>query len=214
MKHILKRAIGLCSYLFYNIFNYESLTYIQRAKSLFYANWIKHSFKNKKGFFIEGDLTLKGAKYISIGINTTVGKHSILTAWEKYNDQSFTPTISIGNDCHFGEYNHITSTNCIMIGDNVLTGRWVTITDNSHGQTDYETLRTPPINREIYSKGSVRIGNNVWIGDKVTILPNVIIGEGAIIAANSVVTKNIPAYSIAGGNPATIIKQHIQESIY
>ena len=50
------------------------------------------------------------------------------------------------------------------------------------------------------------IGDNVWIGDKATILPGVTIGEGAIIAANAVVTKNVPAFSVAAGNPAKIIK--------
>lgn len=47
----------------------------------------------------------------------------------------------------------------------------------------------------------------MWIGDKVTILPNVNIGEGAIVAANAVVTKDVPAYSIAAGCPAVIVKQ-------
>ena len=94
------------------------------------------------------------------------------------------------------------------MGNGVLTGRWVTITDNSHGETDYETLKMQPILRKLYSKGAVKIGDNVWIGDKVTILPNVTIGNGAIIAANAVVTRDIPPYSIVAGNPARIIKQY------
>lgn len=57
------------------------------------------------------------------------------------------------------------------------------------------------------SKGIVKIGNNVWIGDNVIILSGVIIGDGAVIAAGAVVTKNIPAFSIAAGNPAKIIKK-------
>lgn len=56
------------------------------------------------------------------------------------------------------------------------------------------------------SKGSVVIGNNVWIGDKVTILPGVTIGDNAVIAANSVVTKDIPSFSVAAGIPAVILK--------
>ena len=63
-----------------------------------------------------------------------------------------------------------------------------------------------PLKRPIVSKGPVRIGDNVWIGDKATILPNVSIGNGAIIAANAVVTKDVPPYSVAAGNPAKIIK--------
>lgn len=67
----------------------------------------------------------------------------------------------------------------------------------------------PPthMKRKCISKGIVQIGNKVWIGDKVTILPNVRIGDGAIIAANSVVTKDVPSYSVVAGNPATIKKQ-------
>lgn len=66
----------------------------------------------------------------------------------------------------------------------------------------------PPLLRPLYSKGQVVIGKNVWIGDKVTILPGVSIGDGSVIAANSVVTKSIPPYSIAAGIPAKIIKQN------
>ena len=63
-----------------------------------------------------------------------------------------------------------------------------------------------PLERPITSKGPVVIGNNVWIGDKATILPGVTIGDGAVIAANAVVTKDVPAYSVVGGNPARVIK--------
>ena len=88
----------------------------------------------------------------------------------------------------------------------MLTGKWVTITDNSHGETDKTTLGMRPQERPITSKGPVIIGNNVWIGDKATILPGVTIGDGAVIAANAVVTKDVPAYSVVGGNPARVIK--------
>ena len=48
----------------------------------------------------------------------------------------------------------------------------------------------------------------MWIGDKATILPNVTIGTGAVIAANAVVTKDVPPYSVVGGNPARILKEN------
>lgn len=80
------------------------------------------------------------------------------------------------------------------------------ITDNSHGETDYDSLKMPPIKRPITSKGPVIIGNNVWIGDKATILPGVTIGDGSVIAANAVVTKDVPPYSVVGGNPAIVLK--------
>jgi acetyltransferase-like isoleucine patch superfamily enzyme len=61
--------------------------------------------------------------------------------------------------------------------------------------------------RKLYSKGGVRIGDRVWIGSKVSILPGVEIGEGAVIGANSVVSKDVPPFSIVGGVPARVLKQ-------
>ena len=62
-------------------------------------------------------------------------------------------------------------------------------------------------------KGRVRIGNNVWLGDNVIILSGVTIGDGAVIGAGSVVTKPVPAYAIAVGNPARVIKKRFDEGI-
>lgn len=157
---------------------------------------------------ISGEITLRCEDCIMIGNRTRIDNGSVITAWKRTPDgTTHNPIISIGKECSIGEYNHITSTNKIIIGDHLLTGRWVTITDNSHGDTDYASLLTNPIMRIVKSKGPVIIGNNVWIGDKATILPGVTIGDGAVIAANAVVTKDVPAYSVVGGNPARIIKQ-------
>ena len=90
-----------------------------------------------------------------------------------------------------------------------MTGRYVYISDNNHGDTEYETLVKRPIDRDLFCKGSVIVGDNVWIGDKVTILSGVTIGDGAVIASNAVVSKDVPAFSVVGGVPAKIIKQVI-----
>lgn len=101
---------------------------------------------------------------------------------------------------------HITCANKIIIGDCTLLGKYVTITDNSHGDSVKGQLDIAPIRRPLYSKGPVIIGERVWIGDKVTILPNVQIGNGTIIGSNSVVTKDIPDNCITVGSPAKIVK--------
>ena len=62
-------------------------------------------------------------------------------------------------------------------------------------------------------KGDTVIGNDVWIGQHVTVLPGVHIGDGAIIGANSVVTKDVPAYTIAGGNPCRVIRKRFSEEL-
>lgn len=167
------------------------------------------SFKLKyapNNILFKRPITLKGGEYITINSNVVFGKNTVLTAWDYYQGFNYTPQITIDKNCCFGEYNHITAINQIQIGSGVLTGRWVTITDNSHGMTDFDSLKLKPSKRQLCSKGPVIIGDNVWIGDKATILPNVTIGDGAVIAANSVVTKDVPPYSVVGGNPAKKIK--------
>lgn len=172
-----------------------------------YNNWIQCEFPNiGKGVYIEKLQLLKGAKYIHIGCGVSIMKGSIITAWDNYFGQKFTPKVVIEDNVIINPYAHITSCNCIRIGKGTLLGKNVTITDNSHGNITANECHTSPLKRPLFSKGPVIIGKNVWIGDKATILPNVTIGDGAIIGANAVVTKDVPSYSIVGGNPAKILK--------
>lgn len=71
---------------------------------------------------------------------------------------------------------------------------------------------TPTI-EQLPFKGDTVIGNDVWIGQNVTIMPGVKIGDGAIIAANSIVTKNVEPYTIVGGNPCKLIKKRFSDEI-
>ena len=80
------------------------------------------------------------------------------------------------------------------------------ISDNSHGEANKELLNIAPKCRPLFTSGPVIIEDNVWIGEGAMIMPNVHIGKGSIIAANSVVTKDIPPYSIAAGVPAKVIR--------
>lgn len=73
--------------------------------------------------------------------------------------------------------------------------------------------RVTPMLEDLPLKGDTVVGNDVWIGQNVTVMPGICIGDGAIIAANSVVTKNIPAYHIAGGNPCRIIKKRFDDEL-
>jgi virginiamycin A acetyltransferase len=71
---------------------------------------------------------------------------------------------------------------------------------------------TPAI-AELPFKGDTVVGNDVWIGQKVTVMPGIHIGDGAVIAANAVITKDIPAYHIAGGNPCRIIRKRFDDDL-
>ena len=142
---------------------------------------------------------------VSVGDHCEIDKHTVLTVYPQENGQ---PEIRIGNGCHIGAHAHLTAICGITIGENLLTGTNVIITDNAHGATDsMEALQTAPKDRPLLSKGEVVIGNNVWLANNVCILPGVKIGDGVVVAANSCVTHDLPAYCIAAGSPAKIIKK-------
>lgn len=163
-------------------------------------------YKQVKGYFISPH-ELVALDSIRIGLGTVIAKGAIITPIKRRNEQIFKPEIIIGENCCLGENIHITAINNVTIKDNVLTGRYVYISDNAHGKTTLDECMIPPVKRNLYSKGNVIIENNVWIGERVCILSGVHIGEGAIIAANSIVTHDVPKYTLVGGIPAKVIKE-------
>lgn len=148
---------------------------------------------------------LAGERFISLGAGVVIGRGTQLTAWDRFGDQRFNPAIRIGDGTSIGDGSHITAINRIELGNNVLTGKYVLITDNAHGDADPALLETAPNKRPLVSKGPVVIEDNVWIGEKASILPGVHIGRGAIIGAGAVVTKDVPAGCMALGVPARIV---------
>jgi len=198
------------------IFPLRLFVWTDVCMQLIYNERIVHLFKTfGTRSSIQMRATVIGGQYISIGNNVCIMKNAILTAWDR-NDaagQLFSPEITFGDGTVIGEQSHITAINKICIGRNVLSGRSLTVTDNGHGRSEFNSMNIPPRQRELYSKGPVLIEDNVWLGDKVTVLPGVTIGRNSIIAANSVVTKDVPPYSVVGGNPGRIIKTlSLQES--
>lgn len=181
----------------------------------FYTAQVKGGFKRfGKESVINGKFfELQGADCVCIGFNTVLGQNMELTAVCKYRSQEFTPSIWIGDNCRIGANAKITAINSITIGNGVLTGRNVLITDNSHGISALQELAIPPSDRSLYSKGRVKIGDNVWLGDNVAVLPGVCIGKGCIIGAGSVVAKDIPPYCVAAGIPAKVLKKCCIEDI-
>lgn len=115
--------------------------------------------------------------------------------------------LKIGSDCVFGYNNHISAVREIVIEDFVLTANNVYISDNLH---EYEDITTPIINQSIRFKQGVFIGRGSWIGENVSII-GAKIGRNCVIGANSVVTHDVPDFSVAVGAPAKIIRQYDQE---
>ena len=190
-----------------HIFWSPKFQFVQTTIKSAYVTALYKNYFNKfgKGSYISTTPTLQNANRITIGNNVGIGKDVLLRCYNL--EQKASSRIIIGDGSRIGDYSTISSCKDIIIGKGVRTGRMVMITDNSHGHTDRpEELEISPILRPLVSKGSVKIDDNVWIGEKVSIMPNVTIGKGAIIAANAVVTKDIPAYAIAAGCPAKVVK--------
>ena len=123
--------------------------------------------------------------------------------------------VTIGDYCYIGEQSRIWSALNITIGDRVMIAHNVNIFDNlthpispkaRHEQ--YKSIIADGHPKQIdLSESAVVISNDVWIGCMSTILKGVTIGEGAIVGAGSVVTKDVPAWTIVAGNPARIIRE-------
>ncbi|EOZ9389284.1 DapH/DapD/GlmU-related protein [Enterobacter cancerogenus] len=130
--------------------------------------------------------------------------------------------VVIGDKTFINKDTKVISVDSITIGNNVTISFGVMIYDHDSHSLDYrdrqndilKILDTQNLNNDIENKNwdcvksaPIVIGDNVWIGFQAAILKGVTVGEGAIIAAKAVVTKNVPAWSVVAGNPAKVVKE-------
>ncbi|MEX3937108.1 DapH/DapD/GlmU-related protein [Paraburkholderia phymatum] len=110
--------------------------------------------------------------------------------------------LAVGDDVDFALGVVVTTAGGVEIGDRVLIGYRTQILSTNHV--------IPPLPGKVFSSGHagrrVTIASDVWIGANSIVLPGVRIGTGAVVAAGSVVTKDVPAGAIVGGNPARVIR--------
>lgn len=188
------------------IFPYKFSSFLRRTCSYIASYRFKILIGAKGSLFLQQPFYVRGHKYIQIGEHFFADASFRIECWDYYMGHSYKPSIIIGENVCFNYRCHIGAIEKICIGNNVLVGSQVLITDHSHGELTEKDLLISPAKRKLYSKGPVIIGDNVWIGEGVCILPNVTIGNNCVIGANSVVTKNVPPFSIVGGNPAKVIR--------
>ncbi|WP_343616097.1 acyltransferase [Flavobacterium sp.] len=163
----------------------------------------KGKFKNfgkKNSIFCP--LKIDGKENISIGTKVIVQYKTWLAAVPLTGTSSC--DLIIGDGSCIGNFNHIYATNSIIIGKDVLTADRVYISDNLHS---YEDITLPIINQPIKQISAVSIGDGSWLGENVCVI-GAKIGKNCVVGANSVVTKDIPDYSVVVGAPARIIKRY------
>lgn len=145
-------------------------------------------------------LYLRGKKSIVMGKNLTLG-HAC-----RFDLDGKKKTLFIGVNCEFGDNVHFVALNNVYIGNNVLIASKVFVSDTSHGAYRgpfQDSPELPPNDRSLNS-ASVFVGDNVWIGENAVILPGAHIGDGCIIGANSIISKEIPPNSMVVGTGKVI----------
>lgn len=145
-------------------------------------------------------------KYLELGNSVFIYANCVIEGINNYFGTKYEPKIKIGKGTSIRQNAHITCASKILIGENCAITHNVTITDIDHTY-EYPPNDRPPIKNKILVN-NVKIGNRVMIFPNSVILGSSVIGEGCVIAANSVVRGEFPPYSLIGGCPAKILKRY------
>lgn len=186
---------GLFSGLLYLRINYVLLG---KKTILFYKSKIYFGKKVKIGnFCILSGMSKKG---LFVGDYSSIGSFSRVIV--STNHSNLGEYIKIGSGVGIGEYSSLGGSGGLSIGDNTIIAQYFSAHPENHVFDSTEV----PIKAQGTFRSPISIGKDCWIGAKVTIVAGVTVGDGVVLGAGSVVTKDIPAYTIAVGNPAKVIK--------
>lgn len=143
----------------------------------------------------DGTVEVIGTGNVKIGEKARIGDLAEFTT-------NHDGVIRIGREVRLNRGATICAYTEVSIGDYTMVGEFVSIRDANHGIKKGELVRSQP-----HDAKPIRIGSDVWVGRGACILPGVTIGDGAIIGANSIVTKDVPPNCIAAGIPAKVIRE-------
>lgn len=200
----------LTSFLLHKTFSllrsFKFFGHSKRGKFLFFGKNVQLFNKRNMHFgnnVIIGDfvkLSALGKGRLEIGDNVNIGSFSQIIISTSLNNIG--RNINIGNNVGIGEFAYIGGGGGSIIGANSIIGQYFSVHPENHNFSDTEIL----IRNQGVSRKGIKIGENCWIGAKVTVLDGVIIGNDCVIAAGSVVTKSFTKNSVIGGVPAKLIK--------
>ncbi|WP_407541322.1 hypothetical protein Q0M94_08070 [Deinococcus radiomollis] len=169
---------------------------------------LRQQYGYPSGLLVEQGTVWLTGPYASVGRNLRVGRRCRIETVSIHNGIAYEPHLKIGNRVSINDDVHIGCALSIMIGDDVLMAGKIFISDHNHGRysgNTQDSARSLPSHRAL-GLAPVVIGNRVWLGEMVSVLPGVTIGEGSIIGSNSVVSRDVPPMTIAVGSPARPVK--------
>jgi len=175
--------------------------YIKKVFKKIKYQWSLYKFSAYNHMIFEEDVEVRTIGRLSVGENTIVGSKSLLHCggrkWCDYKGR-----IKIGKKSYIGPHSVLFGAGEIEIGNNVLLGPGVICVSHQHSYKELsKVMQDQPM-----EFGKITIEDDVWIGSRATILPNIKISRGSVIGAGAVVTKDIPPFSVAVGVPAKVIK--------
>ena len=159
------------------------------------------------GAFISPLAQLQHLSHISIGARTQICRGTVLQAIPHYLGERFDPHLDIANDVYVGQRCTISCANAVAIGEFVTLGDNVYVADGAHGHSD----PTKGVLQQPLERGRIEIGPRAWLGYGCVVSGDVTIGESAIVGANSVVRSSVPAFTMAVGAPARVVKRFDHE---
>lgn len=185
------------------LFNDEKMRpAITKIRGLFLKNQFHSCGRN---LHIGKDVKFGNPGKISFGNNCDVADYVVFAPLVSNCGQEYPSTITVGNNVHFGTQNRIAAKDSVVIEDNVLFAAFVHVTDHSH---EYHDVSRPISLQGVMGKGKIVIKEGSWLAFGCHILSGVTVGEHSVVAANSVVTKDVPAYSVVAGNPARVVSRY------
>jgi acetyltransferase-like isoleucine patch superfamily enzyme len=183
---------------------------------------IRGFLKTRKKIFIGCNTKIYNTRNITFGKNVTIEKNCIIDGFSSektffgdcvkigsYSSLSSTSHLSkygkglkIGNHSAVGQFTEFGAAGGIEIGNDVIMGSYISFHSENHIYSDNSKLIRE---QGVTSKG-IKIGNNVWVGAKVTFLDGCEVGNNSVVAAGAVVTKDVAPWTVVAGNPAVVVK--------
>ncbi len=192
----------------------DPLSVTSRILTKLYSLWVSATYPfarcgSRLSVHPSVDLLRPHAPHIQIGNNVLIAKDAWLNVARE--DDSLEPAIILEDGCLIARRAQISARNLIHLEPSVLLSNSVILIDHNHG---FEDIARPIMDQGVTAGGRIRIETGCWIGHGAAIMcdrGDLVIGRNSVIAANAVVTRSCPPYSVLSGNPARVIKQYDPE---